>query len=253
MFNYAPYKRGSFMHVSKDLSVVPYWLECNAAEQAYTQASNAYLAAEDLYYRSPKAACNELKNKLRELVAASASGLKHVDIFQIAEKKAEHALTTAKGNAALSQRYLGEAAMATLPIFCTFDEAAYDKMVNEVFGKDDSLGKTRTEALKARNKAGAEFKAAMLKYAPCFADTSFLAGCEKGREYRRAYEEATRVVSTWRNRARQFDTPVTIECMAIHTLPEDTKKVWSEAYRSLGFDSLPKRPIYRPFIHKESI
>lgn len=241
------------MHVNKDLSIVPYWLECNAAEKAYNQANSAYLAAEDLYCRSPKAACSELKNKLRELVTLSASSVKPVDVFEIAEKKVEHALTTARGNVALSQKYLGEAAMAVAPIFFTFDEAAFDKMVAEVFGKDDALGKTRTEALKARNKAGSEFKAAMLKYAPCFSDTSFLTGCEKGREYRRAYEEATRVVSTWRNRAKQFDTPVTIECLAIHTLPEDTNKVWAEAYRALGFDSLQKRPTYRPFLHKEFV
>lgn len=253
MFNYAPYKRGSFLYVSKDLSVVPYWLECNAAEQAYNQANSAYLAADDIYTRSTKAACNELKAKLRELVGTSETPLKPVDVFQIAVNKSEHALTTARGNTAMAHKYLREAATACLPIFCTFDEAAYDKMVTELFGKDDPLGKARSETLKARNKAGADFKNSMMKYSGCFSDLSFLVGCEKGREYRRAYEEATRVISTWRNRARQFDVPVTIECVVINSLQEDIKKVWSEAYRALGFDSMPKKPLYRPFIHKELV
>ena len=143
--------------------------------------------------------------------------------------------------------------MACLPVFCTFDEAAYDKMVIEIFGKDDPLGKARSDALKNRNKTGADFKNAMLKYTKCFTDLGFLSGCEQGREYRRAYEEASRVVSTWRNRARQFDVPVTIECVVINSLPEDTKKTWSEAYRALGFDSLKKQPQYRPFVHKELV
>lgn len=252
MFNYPPYKRGSFLHVSKDLSIVPYWLECNAAEQVYNTANSAYLAADDVYTQSPKAACNELKAKLRELVMDSGT-VKHTDVLQVAVKKSEHALTTARGNAGLSQKYLREAAMACLPVFCTFDEAAYDKMVTEIFGKEDPLGKARSEAIKVRNKAGTDFKTAMLKYNKCFSDLKFLEGCEKGREYRRAYEEACRVVSTWRNRAKQFDVPVTIECVAINTLPEDTKKVWSEAYRALGFDSLQKKPMYRPFVHKELV
>lgn len=253
MFNYPPYKRGSFLHVNKDLSVVPYWLACSVAEKEYNQANSVFLAADDIYSRSPKAACNELKAKLLELVGASETSLKPQDVFQIAVKKSEHALTTARGNAAMAQRYLREAAMACMPIFCSFNEAAYDKMTAEIFGKDDPLAKARNDALKARNKAGADFKNVMLKYSGCFVDLGFLTGCEKGREYRRVYEEASRVVSTWRNRARQFDVPVTLECVAINTLPEETKKVWSEAYRALGFDSLKKQPQYRPFVHKDAI
>jgi hypothetical protein len=253
MFNYAPYRRGQFLHVNKDLQIVPYWLACNAAEQDYNKANNAFLAADDIYSRSSKAACNELKAKLRELVTPDASQVKPEDVFAVAEKKAEHALTTARGDRTLSQKYLREAAMACLPVFCTFDEAAFDKMVLETFGKGDPLSKTRTDALQARNKTGAEFKAAMLKYKDVFNDLSFMAGCEKGREYRRAYEEANRFVSVWKQRAKQFECPVTIECVAIHTLPEDLKLVWSEAYRSLGFDSLQRKPAYRPFSHKELV
>ena len=253
MSKYAPYKRGQFLHVNKDLQIVPYWLACNAAEQAYTAANSAYLAADDVYSRSPKAACNELKAKLRELVTQDTSQLKPEDVFAVAEKKAEHAMTTAKGDRHLSQKYLREAAMACLPVFCTFDEAAFDKMVTETFGKADPLSKARNEALQLRNKTGAEFKAAMLKYNEVFCDLAFLDGCEKGREYRRAYEEATRFVSVWKQRARQFEVPVTIECIAINTLPDDIKQVWSQAYRSLGLDSIQRKPMYRPFIHKEIV
>lgn len=52
-------------------------------------------------------------------------------------------------------------------------------------------------------------------------------------------------IHDWKTRAKSFNVPVTIYGVAIQTLPDELKKPWISAYRSLGLDKLPKRPVYQ--------
>lgn len=50
----------------------------------------------------------------------------------------------------------------------------------------------------------------------------------------------SKYVSTWRSRVSSYDAPVTIDGVAIHTLPKETRKIYEDAYKAMGFDKVPK-------------
>lgn len=50
----------------------------------------------------------------------------------------------------------------------------------------------------------------------------------------------------WRERARLFRIPVTINGVAISTLPREMRESWHKAYRAVGLHEIKKNPIYMP-------
>lgn len=251
MSSYPPYKRNAFQHVAKSLSIVDYFLVCEACEKEYRAAAAAFEDADHKYQRSAGAACATFKEYLKtSSSAADGNTTLPTDIFKDALRKVEYARTVGDRDAAIVSKNMREAAVACLPIFFKFDEKKFEQF-RALVDKDNNVSEDRTEKLKIRNQAAGKFKSAMLDYKNCFTDFGFMEGCEKGREYRRAYEEASRFCNTWKQRVRQFEVPVTIECTAINTLPEETKQLWMSSYKKLGLDKLIRKPQYIPFVYKE--
>jgi len=59
-------------------------------------------------------------------------------------------------------------------------------------------------------------------------------------------------VSTWEQRAPLFDRPVTINGVAIDSLPTEHRNIWSKKYNQLGLGLLTKRLRYFPLIRERT-
>jgi hypothetical protein len=140
--------------------------------------------------------------------------------------------------------------------FSTFNKDALEKFFKEHF-KDEYA--ESTDLSKAKQAANGRLTAALDKRKRILetAATDIYRDGEAPKEWRHvrqsgdgmAAEYVTSViiesfVKDWKQRCVLFECPVTIAGYGIHTLPEERKRIWSDAYKRLGLDKLTKRPTF---------
>lgn len=60
-------------------------------------------------------------------------------------------------------------------------------------------------------------------------------------------------VTVWESRAPLFEVPVTINGVAINSLPAEQRKIWSSKYDKLGLGAITKRIMYFPLIREKTV
>lgn len=259
---YAPFPKGKFNHLSKDITrVVDYYVEAAEKTKALEDATKAFDAAIDVYGNSNGAMFDKLLVRLKGLSVPAdpmTDKQKQATVSQALDHL-RHAIKLSS-DPGRSAKEIREAVLMVLPLFCTFDSEGLVKMLNTapdpttpaLLAGTDALIAEKNRCSGVKGHATKMHRKAVDAFEGVFSDKTLLDNIEVSKRGVEAYRIVKEFVDTWRYRARQFAVPVTVECSLISSLPQASRTMWMGAYTALDFTSLVKTDRYIPIRYKES-
>lgn len=247
---YPKFPRGDFAHIDKNLGVVAYYLESKKQHDLMVVAKQQHEALLDRVSKSRPAMYKAIRDRLKELVTPQ-KGFEYTKPGDALEAASDR-MRGISGSADMKRKAIRDILSPLLPLFFKFDEEAMDKAAAAILEEDKEMGKELTKLSGTRGAVTGRFNTAVKNYVGVFSDPNFVRGATEQDKGVFAFEAACRFVDVWRQRARMFLTPVTIEGTAINTLPPESRKVWLDAYNKLGFSDLKRSDMLIPFKHEYS-
>jgi len=137
--------------------------------------------------------------------------------------------------------------------YCVFDIDRFEEDFRQLFDKDVKSGGSSVEELKANVLT--MYKKATHEFTPAKCRKYFRLGrvpktwrgysCESVGEIELTERIMRDFLKDYRYRSQQFDIPVTVTGVAIHTLNAKYRSVWSKLYKKMGLDKLKKKPVFQ--------
>lgn len=247
---YPKFPKGEYNHIDKSLAVVDYYLMAKAAQDALLVTKRKHELAVDAQQKSQGTMLDRLRDTIKELTT-SAPG-----VAQSPEDALHHAtqrMQAISGTQAAQRAYLKDVVLSVLPVFCTFNEELFNKAGAKLVEDNAAVISAVRQAEGSRGAATKKYLGCIKNWANVFSDPEFVRGDTEQSKAEFAFNAATRFVDVWRQRARMFLTPVTIEGTAIGTLPPEFRDIWSAAYKKLKFDELKRADLCVPYRHEYSL
>lgn len=245
---YAKFSKGDFSHINKNLSVVDYYLTAKKAQEEMIAEKRKHELARDEQAKSTGAMLESLRSRLKELavIPEGTSKPKSSEALQQAVKR----MQSVSGTPDAQRRATKDIVLSIIPIFCSFDEEQFNKAAKPILDDNMLLNASVAKTRGAYGGASGRYSTAIKNWSGIFADGFEVRGFRDTDKAEHAYNEATRFADVWRQRARCFLIPVTIEGTSIASLPPDIRDIWANAYKNLGFNDLKKADVYMPYRHE---